>query len=31
VMVDGTGARAVKMDEWVVWDATGRTAPRGDG
>jgi hypothetical protein len=34
VMADGTdedGARAAKMDEWVVWDATRRTAPRGDG
>jgi hypothetical protein len=34
VMADGTdedGARAARMDEWVVWDATERTAPRGDG
>jgi hypothetical protein len=34
VMADGTdedGARAAKMDEWVVWDAVERTAPRGDG
>jgi len=25
------GARAVKMDEWVVWEAEERIAPRGDG
>jgi hypothetical protein len=33
-MADGTdedGARAAKMDEWVVWDVTERTAPRGGG
>jgi hypothetical protein len=31
-MADGTdedGARAARMDEWVAWDATERTAPRG--
>jgi hypothetical protein len=34
VMADGTdedGARAAKMDEWVVWDAVERTAARGEG
>jgi hypothetical protein len=34
VMADRTdedGARAAKMDEWVTWGATGRTAPRGEG
>jgi hypothetical protein len=33
-MADGTdedGARATRMDEWVVWDAMERTAPRGEG
>jgi hypothetical protein len=33
-MADGTdedGAHAAKMDEWVVWNATERTAPQGDG
>jgi hypothetical protein len=31
MMADGTdedGARAAKMDEWVVWE---RIAPRGNG
>jgi hypothetical protein len=34
VMADGMdedGVRAARMDEWVVWDATARTAPRGEG
>jgi hypothetical protein len=31
-MADGTdedGARAARMDEWVVWEAEGRVAPGG--
>jgi hypothetical protein len=34
VMADGTdedGARATRMDEWVVWDAVERAAPWGEG
>jgi hypothetical protein len=31
VMADGTDEDAAKMDEWVVWDAVERTAPRGEG
>jgi hypothetical protein len=33
-MEDGTdedSARAAKMDEWVVWEAEERSAPRGVG
>ena len=33
-MLDGTnedGARAAKVDEWVVWETTERIAPRGEG
>jgi len=33
-MADGTdegGARAVRMDEWVVWEVGDGIAPRGDG
>jgi hypothetical protein len=33
-MADGTdedGARGAKMDEWVVWDAMERIAPRRGG
>jgi hypothetical protein len=31
-MTDGTdedGARAARMDEWVVWEAVEGVAPRG--
>jgi hypothetical protein len=34
VVADGTdedGARAAKMDEWVVWETVERAAPRGEG
>jgi hypothetical protein len=34
VVTDGTdedGARAAKMDEWVVWETVERAAPRGEG
>jgi len=33
-MADGTdedGARAARMDEWVVWKVGEGVAPRGDG
>jgi hypothetical protein len=33
VVADGTNedcARAAKMDEWVVWEAVERAAPRGE-
>jgi len=33
-MADGTdedGARAARMDEWVVWEVGEGKAPRGDG
>jgi hypothetical protein len=26
---DGDGARAARTDEWVVWEAKERIAPRG--
>jgi len=34
IMADGTdedGARAAKMDEWVVWESGENIAPRGGG
>jgi hypothetical protein len=34
VVADGTdedGARAARMDEWVVWETVERAAPRGEG
>jgi hypothetical protein len=33
VIADGTdedGARAARMDEWVVWEKVERAAPRGE-
>jgi hypothetical protein len=33
VVADGTdedGARAMRMDEWVVWETVERAAPRGE-
>jgi len=28
---DGDGARAARMDEWVVWEVGEGIVPRGDG
>jgi len=30
-MADGDGARAARMDEWVVWEVGEEIALRGDG
>jgi hypothetical protein len=34
VVADGTdedGARAARMDEWVVWETVEKAAPRSEG